>query len=152
MKFSTIILSSIASIASVNAANVPTVSAATCPLSSQNFLEDFSGGYMEVSENEYISYLYAELNSEVDVTLIGGVGGTDFFVGNNALSDCSCIPDVKPDYHVAEGATTQIKVAVKSNELLGFRIKSSEVDFDIKYKQLTSRWAPVFPMSPCPKK
>ncbi|CAK7903557.1 hypothetical protein CAAN1_09S01926 [[Candida] anglica] len=151
MKFSTIVLSSIASIASVNAASVPAVAAATCQLSSQNFVEDFAGGFQMIGD-DYLLYLYTELNSEVDVTLTGGVGGTDFFVGNNALSDCSCIPDVKPDYHVAEGATTQVKIDVNMNELLGFRIKSSDSDFDVQFKQLTSRWGTLFPVTQCAKK
>ncbi|CAK7905687.1 hypothetical protein CAAN3_08S01992 [[Candida] anglica] len=159
MKISTIVLSSIASLAaSVNAAAVdappplPTFDGATCKLNSKDWLQYYDDGWEELgSVGHYIGYFYTSNNHAIKVTLTGGYNGTDFFIGDNALKDCSCIPNVKPDYHLLEGATTDLWVTVDERELLGFRMNSHAVDFKIELHSETSTWMPVMKMEACSK-
>ncbi|CAK7893061.1 hypothetical protein CAAN1_08S03114 [[Candida] anglica] len=153
MKFSTIVLSSVASLASsVNAFDIPNIAGATCEVNSKDWFEVYDWEFQSFgAKDQYIGYWYTANNPAVHITLTGGTNGTDFFIGNNAVKDCSCIPDTQPDYRLAEGAKTELDVTVKEGELLGFRMRSWGVDFGIDFQQETSMWSPLMKLEACSK-
>ncbi|CAK7900840.1 hypothetical protein CAAN1_11S00144 [[Candida] anglica] len=148
MKFSTI--ASLFSIAAFASASIDKLSPAACPILDTD-LEDF---FLVIGENEWFFYLGSGDSNVLHTLLINSdaEGKFDFWIGENAIKDCSCYPNTQPDYSVAPGEKLQLELDVTPNMLYGVRVKGISEAWDIVSSPVSHRWGPTVPIEKCPRK